>query len=182
MDFEEIKTKRLLLRKLTPEVYWFIHENYTDDELMEFLALKSFCELTKEKEKYAKGLSTHNKSFVNFKLFDLHSGLHIGNCGFHTWYVEHYRAEIGYDICTETLKGKGFMTEALQSILEYGFGSMNLNRIEAFVSPQNIPSLKLMQKFGFQQEGHLRQHYNKNDEIQDSAVFSLLKHEYRPSV
>ena len=179
MIFEELRTKRLVLRKLTPEIYWFIHENYSDDELMDFLALKSFHELSREKEKYARGLSTFNKSFVNFKLFDLRSGIHIGNCGFHTWYIEHFRAEIGYDICTDSLKRKGYMTEALQAIIDYGFKKMNLNRIEAFTGLNNIASLRLMDKFGFQKEGHLRKHYHKNDETQDSVVFSLLKNEYR---
>lgn len=169
-----------MLRKLTPEIYWFIYENYSEDELIQFLGLKSFHELCREKEKYSKGLSTYNKSFVNFKLFDIHSGLYIGNCGFHTWYTEHQRAEIGYDLCSDVLMRKGLMTEALETIIRYGFTQMNLQRIEAFVGSGNIASLKLLDKFGFQKEGHLRNHYVKNDCVQDSLLFSLLKDEYKP--
>ena len=180
MIFEEIKTKRMVLRKLTPEVYWFVHENYSDDELMQFLALKSFHELKREKEKYNCGLSTYNKSFVHFKLYDRLSGSPIGNCGFHTWYTEHARAEIGYDICSDQLMGTGLMTEALGAVIDYWFNRMDLNRIEAFVGLNNTASLKLLAKFGFQKEGHLRLHYHKNEQTEDSLVYSLLKNEYAP--
>ncbi|MND70827.1 putative ribosomal N-acetyltransferase YdaF [compost metagenome] len=71
------------------------------------------------------------------------------------------------------------MTEALKPIIQYGFETMKLNRIEAFLSPDNIPSLKLVQKFGFTKEGHLREHYNKDNKLEDSAVYSLLKSEYK---
>lgn len=178
MLFEELKTERLVLRKLTPETYRYIYENYSDEQVMNFLALKSSHELNKEKDKYTQGLSTYNRSFVNFKLFDNETSHHVGNCGFHTWYTEHFRAEIGYDMIDESVRRKGLMSEALQIVIDYGFNTMNLHRIEALVGPGNIPSLKLMDKFGFRREGHMRQHYHKNGEIHDSIIFSLLRSEY----
>lgn len=178
MPFEELKTKRLILRKLTPGVLKSIYENYSDDEQMRFLGLKLKDELVLEKEKYKKGLTTFKTSFVNFKLFDKETNVHIGNCGFHTWYVDHLRAEIGYDLVDDSFKQNGLMSEALQAIIPYGFNKMNLHRIEAFVGLENIPSLKLMDKFGFTKEGLLRQHYRKNGTIEDSLVFSLLKSDY----
>jgi ribosomal-protein-alanine N-acetyltransferase len=69
--------------------------------------------------------------------------------------------KLGYDIIDNSWKEKGIMTEALQAIIPYGFDQLQLNRIEAFIGPNNTPSLKLMHKFGFQQEGLLRAHYCK---------------------
>lgn len=178
MHLEKLQTERLLLRKFTPELYKIVFDKYSTREQMLAFAFETETALHKEKEKYEKGISTHNKSFVNFKLFDKKSGLHIGNCGFHTWYTEHFRAEIGYDLIDDVYKNKGFMTEALQTILAYGFTEMKLNRIEALIGPNNIPSFKLLQKFGFRKEGHLREHYCKNGEIQDSVIYALLKSEY----
>lgn len=178
MLFEKIKTERLLLKKFTPAVYNYIFQNLTDEELIIFLSLKSMDDLIIEKEKFKKGLTTFKTSFVNFKLFDPQSNAHIGNCGFHTWYVDHFRAEIGYDLISDDFKGKGLMTEALKTIIPIGFNEMNLNRIEAYVGPTNIPSLKLLSKFGFIQEGLLREHYKKGEVIEDSLVFSLLKKDW----
>ena len=70
------------------------------------------------------------------------------------------------------------MSEAVKAIIEYGFKTMNLNRIEACIGPANIASQNLVKKFGFSREGYLRQHYIRNEEIQDSLIFSLLKEEY----
>jgi ribosomal-protein-alanine N-acetyltransferase len=111
-------------------------------------------------------------------LFEKSTSLYVGNCGFHTWCPEHYRAEIGYDMIDDMHKNKGYMTEALCTIIAYGFNEMKLNRIEALIGPNNIPSLKLLQKFGFTKEGYLREHYCKNGEIQDSIFYALLKSEY----
>ena len=180
MLIEEIKTERLILRKLTPEVYGFIYDHYTDQELMEFLNLKTTEELSVEKEKYRAGLSTHHLSFVNFHLLDLHTRAHLGACGFHTWYKKHQRAEIGYNLNSAPLMGQGLMTEAMGRIIRYGFEDMGLNRIEACIGQANKASLRLVEKFGFTREGLLREHYNKENALQDSLIFSLLLSEYQP--
>ena len=177
MEIEQIITNRLRLRKLTPEVYPYIYEHYTDEELMEFLGLKSSEELSVEKEKYRLGLSTHFISFVNFQLLDRQTGMHLGGCGFHTWYPKHRRAEIGYQLNLESLKKQGLMSEAMPAILAYGFTAMNLNRVEACIGQGNTASIQLVKKFGFIQEGNLREHYNKEGKLQDSLIFSLLKKE-----
>ena len=74
--------------------------------------------------------------------------------------------------------GKGYMKEAMAEVLRYGFDEMKLQRVEAFIEPFNEPSLKLAKHFGFKQEGHLRKHYMKNNVLEDSLVFALLKDEY----
>lgn len=180
MKFKEIETDRLILRKLTPDTYKYIFDHYTEAQLIDFLGTIDKGRLDKEKEKYSKGLSTHDKSFVVFQLLDINTRIIIGSCGFHTWYTDHFRAEIGYALIDNSSKAKGLMSEAMRVVIDYGFTKMNLNRIEAFIGPDNTPSLKLIRKFGFTMEGRLRSHYYKNNAIEDSIVFSLLKNEYVP--
>ena len=179
MEFEKLTTDRLILRIVTPEVYDFIYQNFSEEEQMSFLGLSSKEELATEKNKYKNGLSMFNKSFRGFLLIDKSSEIIIGWCGYHTWYTEHNRAEIGYNISIESYKQKGLMSEALERIVEYGFVTMNLHRIEAFVATYNVPSLKLMGKMNFKKEGVLREHYFVNNQMEDSVVFSLLKNEFR---
>lgn len=178
MKFEEIETDRLILRIVTPAVYDFIYTNFSIEEQLKFLGLSSKEELESEKQKYGKGLEMYNKSMVGFQMIDKTSQKVIGLCGFHTWYVEHRRAEIGYSLFDDAYKRKGFMSEALPPIIDYGFVTMNLHRIEAFISPHNTPSLKLVQKLNFSKEGILREHFFVNNKMEDSAVFSLLKKEW----
>ena len=180
MKMEELTTDRLILRLLTPEVYDFIYQNYSTVEQMEFLGLSSEEELATEKNKYDHGLSMFNKSFRGFQLIDKTSEKIIGWCGYHTWYLEHNRAEIGYGLFDDAFKQKGFMSEALPTIIEYGFVTMKLHRIEALAATYNIPSLKLLDKLNFQKEGVLREHYLVDDRMEDSVVFSLLRSEFKP--
>ena len=179
MQFETIHTPRLLLRKITPEVYRFVFTHYTEEELQRFFGFHTEEDRLKEHERFEKGVSTFNKSFAMFQLLDNISGKVIGSCGYHTWYLEHRRAEVGYALTNDEFKQKGLMKEALGAVLQYGFNVMNLHRVEAFVAPENEPSLKLVRHFAFTQEGHLREHYFKNGVVEDSIVFSLLQSEYR---
>jgi ribosomal-protein-alanine N-acetyltransferase len=176
--FNYLETPRLFLREITPEVYHSIFSSYTDAQLMDFFSFTKDEELAEEKDKYSKGLTTFNKSFLYFHLMDKTTGRKIGWCGYHTWYLPHRRAEIGYEIYVEALKNSGLMTEAIAPIIDYGFRVMDLNRIEAFIGPRNTASQKLVKNLGFVLEGNLRSHYLKNEVFQDSYVFSLLRSEY----
>ncbi len=179
MQFKELHTDRLILREFTPEVYDHIHTTMGNTEIMEVLGLPSAEDLVVEKEKYSKGLATHNRTFVNFQIIEKVSGKIIGGCGYHTWFPKHLRAEIGYDLKHDEHKRKGYMTEAVKAILDYGFNIMELHRVEALAAPDNEPSLKLLSKFGFIFEGTLREHYNVNGVMEDSVMYALLKHEYK---
>lgn len=179
MKFEILETERLVLKKITPEIltYWFDH--YSEEEIKKQLGLTSHEAFIKEKEKSRGGYKTYDRTILAFLLVTKENNETIGRCGYHNWYTDHKKAEIGYALHLEENKRKGYMSEALQVILQYGFDAMNLNRIEACVGPSNIASQSLIKKYGFTQEGYLRQHYIRNDEIQDSLIFSLLKEEYK---
>jgi [ribosomal protein S5]-alanine N-acetyltransferase len=179
MQFETITTNRLILRKITPEVHKYAHTNFGDAELREFFALTTETAYEREMQMAQGGLTTFNKSFLWFHLLDKTSGAHIGWCGYHTWYTGHARAEIGYALYDDNYKGKGLMTEALRTVIDYGFNEMKLNRIEALIADYNIPSLKLVENFGFQKEGVLRGHYFVDGKAEDSVVFGLLQSEYQ---
>ena len=181
MQFEILTTQRLRLRKLTHEVYKYVFENYSDTEIKEFLGLTSEAELVTEKEKYNKGISTYNRSFCYFQLIDHLTDNIIGSCGFHNWFAEHNRAEIGYKITNYNYKQKGLMSEAAEAIIDYGFNTLKLHRIEALVGPDNVASIKLLKKMNFVQEGILREHYFENDKMDDSIIFGLFRQEWKPN-
>ena len=178
MKFEELYTGRLILRKLTQECFDYIHSEMTHAEQLEILGLKSNEELLKEKEKYKNGLSSHNKKFLYYQLIDKKTKEIIGWCGFHTWYTDHNRAEIGYGLFDDNYKGQGIMSEVIALIVNYGFRNMGLERIEAFVDTNNTPSIKLLRRMNFKKEGLLKHHYFHNNRMEDSIVFALLKSEH----
>ncbi|MEP7265152.1 MAG: GNAT family protein [Bacteroidota bacterium] len=177
MKFEIIETERLFLRKLSPAVLNDLFKNYSEEIIRKELALFTDAAYIKEKYRYVKGYEMYNKSMLYFQMMDKNTKQIIGSCGYYTWFTDHMRAEIGYSLYEDEHKGKGLMTEVMQPILEYGFNVMNLHRVEALISPDNTPSLKLVKKFHFKEEGFLRQHYFANDEFTGSLLFGLLKME-----
>ena len=70
------------------------------------------------------------------------------------------------------------MTEAIAAILDHGFSVMDLHGVEACTSPNNQASIRLIEKFGFQKEGYLRQHFFRDGKLEDSLIYSLLKREF----
>tara|TARA_Y100000385_G_C12859477_1_gene536586 strand:+ start:118 stop:327 length:210 start_codon:yes stop_codon:yes gene_type:complete len=49
-------------------------------------------------------------------------------------------------------KGKGIATEVAFACLDYGFNQLKLNRIIASILPDNIGSMRVLEKIGFQYE------------------------------
>ncbi len=178
-NFETLTTDRLLLKKLTPKDYCNLFENYSKEEIKFILGHASDEEFEKEKYKFENGYSTYNRSFLYFQIIDKTSMQIIGGCGFHNWASEHRRAELGYSLTNKSFKRKGIMSEVLPVILDYGFNQMNLHRIEAIVGPDNIPSLRLIEKFHFQKEGVLREHYSVDNLLEDSIIFSRLVTDFK---
>ena len=178
MKFEYIETDRLKLRIVTPDVMEYVYDVFTDDELMSFFGITSPEVLEKEKHKFRNGLTTFNKSYLNFVIIDKQTNTALGACGYHTWYVEHDRAEIGYGLYNDTHKRKGYMSEAVAAMLAYGFNKMNLHRIEAMTADYNTASIKILEKSGFVYEGRLREHYNVNGKMEDSVLYGLLKKDF----
>lgn len=58
------------------------------------------------------------------------------------------QAEVGYDLHTD-FHQQGIMHEAMQAVLDYGFGPQKLAVIEAYTQNDNIGSQKLLLKNGF---------------------------------
>ena len=177
MEFEYLQTQRLKLRRFDAKCLNYVFEHFTGQELFDFFGAQTNDDLVKPRRWYEGTIETYNKKILFFHLIDKASKKVIGWCGYHTWYVDHRRAEIGYGLFADEWKQQGLMSEAMAAVIAYGFGPMNLNRIEAFVKPDNEASLALLKKNNFRYEGLFRQHFNSNGVLEDSAAYGLLRQE-----
>jgi RimJ/RimL family protein N-acetyltransferase len=101
------------------------------------------------------------------------AGSMIGGLGIHFEPGMH-RAEIGYWLAREYW-GKGIMSQILPVVCAFAFNELGLLKLTAEVFAMNAASARVLQKCGFQQEGELRQHYQKDGELIDAKVFGLLR-------
>lgn len=86
---------------------------------------------------------------------------------------EHYRAEIGYNLLPE-YQGKGIMQEAFSEVVNYGFEIMTLHSIAANVNPDDVPSIKLLERNKFVREAYFKENVFYDGRFIDTVIYSLL--------
>lgn len=86
------------------------------------------------------------------------------------------RANIGYALGAAHW-GRGYAQEALRLALAHAFDALQLRRIEADADPRNAASCRLLERLGFRREGLLRERWLVDGELQDSAIYGLLRGE-----
>lgn len=75
-------------------------------------------------------------------------------------------AYLGYKL-DERMQGRGYMTEAVMRMTEFGFETLQLHRIEANVMPHNAASLRVLKKCGYESEGLARRYLRINGVWED---------------
>lgn len=86
-------------------------------------------------------------------------------------------SEIGYLVAREEL-GKGYGREAVEVLISRLFDE-GQRRMIADVDPDNVASVKLLEKLGFKLEGHLRAEWETHIGIRDSLIYGLLAAEWK---
>jgi len=87
------------------------------------------------------------------------------------------RCEVGYAL-GRSHWGKGYLGEALEALLAYGFAQLNLNRVEADVDPRNLASARLLLRQSFRHEGLLRERWIVAGEVCDTDFYGLLRSDW----
>jgi|SRR5438105_1537321 len=105
------------------------------------------------------------------------SGL-VGQCLLFNFERVSRRAEVGY-ILAPAHWGRGYMHEALHALLDFGFSTLELSRVEAEIDPRNAASARSLERLGFVKEGHLRGRWTVGGETSDSGLYGLLARDWR---
>lgn len=107
-------------------------------------------------------------------------GYLIGGIGFLGLEIGHdHRAELGYWLA-KSYWNLGIMTQAVKKVTEFAFQEFHLERITAHVFLFNVGSAKVLEKAGFQCEGHLRRHYKKDGQIFDGKLYGRIRDDKFP--
>ncbi len=104
-------------------------------------------------------------------------GTFLGWCGLTRWNPGYRSASLGYCF-DDAAWGQGYATEAARALLEWAFGTLDLNRVQAEADTRNPASARVLEKLGFQLEGTLREDCVVNGDVSDSWVFGLLRREW----
>lgn len=135
------------------------------------------------------GQSTFRTAFADNGFWQKHEGTLlmvtaedriIGNIEFFTP-VSYWDAfELSYQLFDPSVAGRGVVTEAVQLLVDYLFGSKKQHRIHLVILPENAASRRVAEKCGFQLEGTVRGAFFHDGRNQDVLLYSLLRTDTRP--
>ena len=119
-----------------------------------------------------------SKTLFQWGLAPLDSETLIGTCTLSHIDWVNQRAELGFALALSHW-GRGIMRETVPVLIEHAFNSMGLHRLEADADPRNAQSLRLLEFFGFEREGYLRERHLVEGERQDTVLLGLLAAAWR---
>jgi len=90
---------------------------------------------------------------------------------------ENRSAMLGYWL-GENFQGRGLMTGACRTVVDYLFSELKLQRVEIRCATNNPKSCAVPKRLGFSKEGVLRQAQAFDDRFLDLEVYSLLAGEW----
>jgi RimJ/RimL family protein N-acetyltransferase len=119
-----------------------------------------------------------NPANYTFVIEALDSNTFIGLVGFKLGSLKYKTAEIWYKLNQEYWN-KGFATEAVVRILEFGFNNLKLHRISAGCATANVGSYKVLEKAGMLREGLSRQLIPLKTGWSDCYEYAILADDFQ---
>lgn len=103
-------------------------------------------------------------------------GLLLGCAGFHDWdgITRTHKSALGYWV-GKPHWGKGIATAATKTLVRFGFETLKLERVSAFVFEGNLASERVLVKAGFKKEGVAKKEFIKNGRFLDGILYGITK-------
>ncbi|MCE2612782.1 GNAT family N-acetyltransferase [Flavobacteriaceae bacterium D16] len=177
----KLQTKRLFITPVCLADLDKIHELHSLPETDRFNTLGIPESLSQTKELVrgwiAKNNDQENKYFT-FKIALAESRKFIGLIALNLGLPKYKNAEVWYKLHSD-FWNKGYATEALNKILEFGFSELKLHRIEAGCAVQNLGSIRVLEKVGMIREGRKRKVLPLKDGWSDNFHYAMLSTDFK---
>jgi RimJ/RimL family protein N-acetyltransferase len=172
-----IETERLVLRRFTLE---------DACDLRALVADASFSRAVPEMEPTGLGILRYierqlaYQAFEPERVFDLAIERRADHLviGLLTLVRRDQAGAIGWALGVD-FRQRGYAAEAAAAMLDYGFASLGLCRVEAETSVHNEPSWRLMEHLGMRREGRLREATVEDGKPLDSYLYAVRSEEWR---
>ncbi|MFT7591503.1 MAG: ribosomal-protein-alanine N-acetyltransferase [bacterium] len=181
-SYPVLRTKRLTLRQISASDAEAIFTMRSNKILNKFIARDPMSS-----PKDAAGLvQKTNKAFtdktgIGWAGLLRENGTIIGSCGFNSIDYPNLRGELGGELAPD-FWGKNIAIEAANAVVTFGFQRMNLQSIDAKVSPQNRGAIFLLESIGFKKEAHFTNRIYFKGRFSDMAVYTAHKSLFKEQI
>jgi len=174
-----IRGERIFLRPaersdLTTFVRWF-----ADAEMSGFLGMRAPFSEAMEEQWFTHMLETQGKDAYHFVMCRMDNGQAIGTISLFRLDHVNGSAGVGISIGEKSLWGRGYGTDAMFALLDFGFGQLRLERIWLEVYDFNTRAQRSYEKAGFVVEGTQRHANYRLGHHQDVLLMAILRDEWQ---
>lgn len=178
-DFPEFESERLIFRDINQNDVDDLYEIYHNAKTLKYQVISPFKSLA-EMKRYIEIIRDgyQNRYFIRWGLEDKNSGKLIGLISLHHLEFWNYKAEVGY-ILNEDYWNQGLTTEAVAKLIDEAMNHWGLHRIEAAIHPGNAPSIRVVEKLGFEKEGYRKEAAFDREKncYQDRLMYAVIGEE-----
>lgn len=175
-----LHTARLLLRPFTDADKDALYALHTDQQVVRYWDSPAWKDRSRADRFIARCREMEEEgSGTRLAIDRLADGAFIGWCSLNEWNADYRSASIGYCF-VEAAWGRGYGTEAAGALLQWAFGALDLNRVQAQTDTRNRGSARILEKLGFTREGTLREDCIVEGDVSDSWIYGLLRREWKP--
>jgi ribosomal-protein-alanine N-acetyltransferase len=174
----DLATTRLRLRRLTIDDTPAAHRAYGDAEAMRWWDALPSVDLAETARRLRYSLSADPQWAATWTILTRPDDQFIGMVNYHARQHWNRRLALGW-ILVPRFQGQGYMQEAVGAVLSHCFVTLDTNRIEAEIEPDNLRSARLAQRLGFQYEGLLRDRLLVAGQPRAMQMYALLRSDWR---
>lgn len=167
--------KKITLRAIEKEDCEFLKKIINDPDTESNVVGWSFPISTKNQEEW---YEKQKYNLENQRFIIEYEGDAIGLATLTDIDWKNRKATHGLKLYGKNIKGRGFGTDTVQTIMKYAFEELQLNKLCASILQTNIPSQKMFEKCGWKIEGISRESVFKNNKYIDEIIIGILKEEY----
>lgn len=174
--FPLLQTERLQLRKLSLDDAEDIFYLRSNDEVNKYLDRQKANEIEEAIAFINKvNIGVANDNWFYWAICFKENPKLIGTICLWNLNEEENKVEIGYELNPE-YQGKGIAKEAVEKIIDFGFNTLNVGKIEAYTHKENNSSTKLLERFGFVRDPHEEFKIDFTVENPNTVVYSLYNY------
>ncbi|QHI34677.1 Spermidine N(1)-acetyltransferase [Kordia antarctica] len=181
MKNTNLKSNRITLRLIKPSDLAAIHLLHSLPKVDEFNTLGIPENIQETQAVIQSWIAEHELDEIKnytFAIEHIQTKEFIGLFGLKLWNKKNRRGEVWYKIHPDYWR-KGFATESVNLVLDFGFETLNLHRIQAGCAVDNIGSIKVLEKVGMIREGRGRQTLPLKNGWSDNFEYSILETDER---
>lgn len=169
---------RVFLNKINEEDMKPIYSWFSDTDFLKFYDyIPPIAQTEKEVDKTFSDYKENEESDI-FAIKLIENNQTVGIAGFDDIVKENKVATLFIGIGDKNIRGKGYGTESLNLLLEYGFNVLDFHRIQLNVLEFNKAGIALYEKSGFKKEGIFREFVLRDGKRYNLYLYGLLKREW----